>query len=368
MKKTKQPLNQRSRFKSGSAIIAGVALVAFGYAAIRIFAASGTASLSLTPAIGTYAPGQAVDVKVNVNTGGGQVNAVEADFTYPTAQLQYKSVDDAGSVFGLSAFTSASGGTIKLARATNGGTPPYTGTGLVATIHFTALASGSASLAFLTSSHVLRSTDSTDILATTTGAVYTIAVQATPAPTPGHTPTPTPAKTTTPAPKTGTGATPTTSPTASVVAGAGAPSTDPSGSIQPQATSTVVTVPTTKTPKRVDVLGVKVAGIPVLAVAIVIVLAAIAGVTFMFNRYKVPENAAGSGDTGAQPTVTPQADTTTPPAPAPEPAPAQVPPSQPILPNPQPTPPATEPTPAPAEPSPAEDTQTGQNHDGQSND
>lgn len=289
MKKTRPALRQKSRFRSGSAVIASVALVAFGYAAVRIFAASGSATLYLTPAIGTYAPGQAVNVQVYTNTGPDAVNAVQADFSYPTAKLKFDSIDGTGSAFGLDALSTGGNGKVSIARGTSGGTSPVKGTELIATVHFTAQASGSASLAFLNTSHVVRASDSTDVLSSTTGAAYTIAVAATPTPSP-HTPTPTPGKTATPKPSGSS----TPSPTSSAVAAGGSASASPtasssagpSESAQPQSSATVVSVPTTTMPKHVDVLGVKVAGIPVLALAVVVVLLATAGVVFMMNRYR----------------------------------------------------------------------------------
>jgi hypothetical protein len=340
MKKATGPaLRQKSRFRSGSAIIASVALVAFGYAAVRIFAASGTASLYLSPAIGTYAPGQAVTVKVYVNTVTDPVNAVQADFSYPTAKFQFNSIDGTGSAFGLDALSTGGNGKISIARGTSGGTAPVSGVQLVSTVHFTALAAGSASLAFLTTSHVVRSTDTADILATSTGATYTIAVATTPTPTPVHTPTPTPAKSATPKPAGSVSP----SPTATVVAAGASPSASasPSISASPESTSKVVTVPVTKIPQKTNVLGVKLAGIPVLVLASIAVLVATAGVVFFMAH-------GGTTSTAADDPVT----TSTPPAPT-APTPSETPATPPVQ---TPAAPST-----PAEPS--DTTQTAENQE-----
>ena len=61
------------------------------------------ASLYFVPSTGTVVPGQTLTVQVMVNTGGAQVNAVGAYFTYPDTLLEGLSIDTTGSV--LDTFT-----------------------------------------------------------------------------------------------------------------------------------------------------------------------------------------------------------------------------------------------------------------------
>jgi hypothetical protein len=211
--------------------LSAVSLVGLGYYVATSLAAS--ASMYLTPASGTYAAGSTLTVTVRINTGGDNVNAVQADLTYPTSKLTFQSVDATASAFDISAPTSGGNGAVSIARGKIGN---VTGDAEVAKVKFTVLNSaGSAAITVNSSSVVARSSDSTNILVNRTGGTYTIPAAATPTPTPAKTPTPTPkvtAKTPTPSPgaKTPT-PTPTVAatatPTPTAVAGGNKPSTTP---------------------------------------------------------------------------------------------------------------------------------------------
>ncbi|MDF2460799.1 MAG: Cohesin domain [Candidatus Saccharibacteria bacterium] len=190
--------------------LSAISLVGLGYYVAVSLAAA--ASMYLTPASGTYAAGSTLTVTVRINTGGDDVNAVQADLTYPTNKLTFQSVDASASAFDVPAPTSGGNGAVSIARGKIGN---VTGDVEVAKVKFTVLSSpGSVPITFSNSSAVVRSSDSVNILANKTGGTYTIPAAATPAPTAANTPTPTlkvTAKTPTPSP----GAkTPTPSPTA----------------------------------------------------------------------------------------------------------------------------------------------------------
>jgi hypothetical protein len=179
---SKVPLAAKPRFQAAVLAAIVVAIVGLGYIVVHSFAAgSGSAQLFLGPATGTYAVGQTINVAVYVNTGGDPVNGVQANLSYPASELQYLSVDDTGSAFSLNAQSTGGSGLVDIAR---GNPTAVTSTlALVATAHFHVIASGPASITFLNSSVVVRSTDNVNILSILTGANFTLNSAATAAPT-----------------------------------------------------------------------------------------------------------------------------------------------------------------------------------------
>lgn len=152
--------NFRTRF-SKSFTVMGLALV-LGVAAFAqtAFAAGGTMYLSPNT---IPRPGSTIAVQIRVDTGGQAVNAVQADFTYPTDKLTFTSIDATGSAFDVDASSSGGSGAVSVAR---GSTTPKTGDLLVATINFNVTTTGTITLALQNSSVLVRSSDSTDILTT----------------------------------------------------------------------------------------------------------------------------------------------------------------------------------------------------------
>jgi hypothetical protein len=99
-KKKNAEIARPSRINVPAILLIVLGVVLFGYFITRIFAA-GPASLYFTPSSGSYTAGTNLAVQVYTNTGGQGVNAVQADFTYPTTKLQVSSVDFTGSAFGI---------------------------------------------------------------------------------------------------------------------------------------------------------------------------------------------------------------------------------------------------------------------------
>jgi hypothetical protein len=150
-----------------------LSLIAFGAAAVivaRLVFAAGTATLSLTPATGTFSQGDTVSVNIYEDSGGDTVNAVQANFSYPSSLLSFVGITDS-SAFGVVAQNSVSGGNAQIAR---GATTAVSGNQLVATVRFTALAGGNVNLSFTGSSAVIRSTDNGAETLTTNDAAYTL--------------------------------------------------------------------------------------------------------------------------------------------------------------------------------------------------
>jgi chitodextrinase len=146
-------------------------VVAIGaYVVSRIFAASGV--LYLAPASSTTALGSTFTVTVHENSGSDAVNAVEADLTYPTNLLQFVSSDGSTSPFTVQAANTGGNGTVTLSR---GNQTALTGDQVVAVLTFKTLAVGQASIAFASSSALVRASDQTNVLVTTTPGIYTVA-------------------------------------------------------------------------------------------------------------------------------------------------------------------------------------------------
>lgn len=160
-------------FRAGLAGLAFVGLIAMP-------AEAASEVLYFTPSPATATVGSPVVVAIRVNSGTEPVNAVQANMDYDPAKLQYESVDAVGSAFGLTASTIQTPGSVKLARATVGGGAPVTGDVLFANVKFKALAAGPVTVKIGAASHVVRSTDSTDLLPASSGG----SAQATATPTP----------------------------------------------------------------------------------------------------------------------------------------------------------------------------------------
>jgi hypothetical protein len=120
---------------------------------------------------GVMASNSDFTVQVRIDTGGQTVNAVQADFTYPTGVLTYVSSDTSSSAFDIDASSSAGSGTVSMARGASG--TPRVGDLLVARVTFHVATTGSATLAIQGSSGIAEAVGSTNILVTKTDGVYT---------------------------------------------------------------------------------------------------------------------------------------------------------------------------------------------------
>jgi hypothetical protein len=125
----------------------------------------------LNPASANPGVGQTVTVEVRENSGSTAVNAVQANFTYPTARLQFVSISADGSAFPVQAENSGANGQVKIARGT---TTPVSGDQLLAKVTFKVTAAGSAPLDFNTGTALASSTTHGNVLGATTGATYTL--------------------------------------------------------------------------------------------------------------------------------------------------------------------------------------------------
>ena len=129
-------------------------------------------SLYLTPATGNYNTGDTVQVVVRVDSQLTEINAVQANFTYPTNRLTFQSMSFTGSPYTTQVQQTGGSGEVRIASAILANST--TGDQLVATVTFTATGAGSASLDFMPSSKIAAYADATDVLGDTTGATYVI--------------------------------------------------------------------------------------------------------------------------------------------------------------------------------------------------
>ena len=159
----------RAKFSSLLALTAVTALILFP----SIAYASGTGNMYFTQITPTIAVGQTLTVQVRVNTNGSSVNAVESDFTYPTSQLSFASIDTSASSFDIDATATGGSGSVSIARGSSSGATGISGDLDVANITFNVLAAGAANLTFQNSSVALDSTTNTDDLSTLTNGSFT---------------------------------------------------------------------------------------------------------------------------------------------------------------------------------------------------
>ncbi len=135
--------------------------------------AAGSSSLTLSPASGSYTVGSTLTVSVN-ETSTDSVNAVEADLTYNSSQLQFTGAS-CSTTFSLTAEATGSGGTVNLACARENTT--VTGAQTVGTVSFTVLSGVSSSIiSFASTSQIVNESNLTnDWNGITTGGTYSFA-------------------------------------------------------------------------------------------------------------------------------------------------------------------------------------------------
>jgi chitodextrinase len=138
--------------------------------------ASGSASLFLSPATGTFAPNATVSVDVKTSSTDASVTTVQSVLSYPASQLQFVSVSNAAAFPTAQRTNTSTAGTVDLIRSISGGGTGVTGDNTVATVNFKVIGtSGAAGISFGTGSAIYdNSGTGTNILDTTTGADYTI--------------------------------------------------------------------------------------------------------------------------------------------------------------------------------------------------
>lgn len=200
---------QKSKLFAASAILLTMLFIpSLGKAAL--VGTASQATLSVSPATGSYSPNDTFTVSVYMDTNGQNIVVSAAYLAYDRNSFQAVSIDTTGSVFTMSMENAidSNTGIIKITRGIP--TPGVnTANGLVAKINFKALygtAPSSDNLTFRfaagdnTQSTVIKNDGlGTNILSGVYGGKYTVSGQANPSPAPASTPTPSPAGPSTPA-------------------------------------------------------------------------------------------------------------------------------------------------------------------------
>jgi hypothetical protein len=151
--------------------------------------AASPSSFSLSPSSQTVAKGASFTVAINLATAGNNVDTVQIGLNYPSSLLGCASIANGSSFTVVPQADTCSGGNILLQRGRTGGFNTDT---TVATITFSALASGTAAVSFNGSTVAYSAGNA--VTTTTSGGSYTVSAPA-PAPTPAPAPaTKSPAK------------------------------------------------------------------------------------------------------------------------------------------------------------------------------
>ena len=166
-------------FRRFYASIAAFTLVLGGFSFTPSPARAAGATLYLSPAAGSYSVGSTLNVSVLVNTGGQNINAVEADLRFPADKLQVVTPAAGPSIITVWAaqpsFSNANG-TINF----KGGVPSpgvNMTAGSIATVTFRVTGVGQAGIRFTDNSKVLLNDGAgTNVLSDTRGAIYTLAL------------------------------------------------------------------------------------------------------------------------------------------------------------------------------------------------
>lgn len=123
----------------------------------------------LLPDKASYGANTQFTVTIRENSGTTAVNAVAADFTYPTNLVDFVSLDTSASAFKIGAKTVTENGVISLERGTEAGATPLVGDQLIATVTFrTKTTAGSGSLAFTDKTLLLRADNANNLVGTAT--------------------------------------------------------------------------------------------------------------------------------------------------------------------------------------------------------
>lgn len=187
-------------------------LVTF-FGAVPVYSAEGT--LYLSPASKTVNVGSNVTIAIRVDSKGTNINAVQANLSYPTGKLGFVSISAEGSAFPIQLENSGGGGSVKIAGANP---TPVKGDNLIASVTFKAKSAGTATVSFASGTVVVKSSDNKELTTTKNGGSYTIK-SASPPPDDGDTSKPPPSSTSTSTTTTTTTTTPKKDTTAPKISG-----------------------------------------------------------------------------------------------------------------------------------------------------
>lgn len=128
--------------------------------------------LYVAPATGSYSVGATLQVQVRVDSQAEEVNVIQANLTYPSAQLELQSIDRTGSPFVTAMQEEGADGEVHLSVGILAGSA--SGDNLVATLTFAVTGTGTAQLAFAPGSGIASYPDAIDICQEMTGGTYEV--------------------------------------------------------------------------------------------------------------------------------------------------------------------------------------------------
>lgn len=170
-KKSKSLASKLKNFNFNAKYLAITLIFAFTASLILAptFAArGGVGKKSKQPSVGIYVTSNSNSVKngglltvdIWTNSLDEQVNAVQAEVSYPASQLEVVDINSTDSAFSISAQEIAQNGLIKLARGAN---PPVNGTSKVASVTFRAIGSNGKANISAANSKLLSANTNEDI-------------------------------------------------------------------------------------------------------------------------------------------------------------------------------------------------------------
>lgn len=121
-----------------------------------------------------YSVGSDMVIEIRENSGGTNVNAVQANFSYPADKLTFVSADGSTSGFTTQAQNIGGNGTVTLARGIIGS---LSGDQLIAKVTFKVTAAGTANLTFVNGSALIDSSSNQNIISSLSAdgvGVYTL--------------------------------------------------------------------------------------------------------------------------------------------------------------------------------------------------
>ncbi len=133
--------------------------------------AAGGATLSITPASGSYAVGKTFTVSVMVDSSAG-FNSANATISFDPALLSATNVSKSSSAFSLWAVEPSSDNTKGTVSFEGGNTTPLTGKKTLLAVTFKALKEGKADVSFTAASVLAADGKGTDIVGAKNGASY----------------------------------------------------------------------------------------------------------------------------------------------------------------------------------------------------
>jgi hypothetical protein len=126
---------------------------------------NGGVKLYLTPSTKKVSSGGVLNLQVWLDAKDQPINAVQANISYPDSKFDFKNIDTTGSAFEIEAQSTGSNGKVNIARGHIG---KITGIQLVASVSLLATSTtGSADVGFSQGTVVVRSTDNTNVLKST---------------------------------------------------------------------------------------------------------------------------------------------------------------------------------------------------------